>query len=95
MVGADHGSAQEIRDKVGRVAGSPWFAVSPLMHAAGMWTAFSAIMAGLTVVLYDTSNRLDPRLVWETAERESVADDDDGRRRVRRTAGRRVATRQL
>ena len=73
MVGADHGSAQEIRDKVSRVAGSPWFAVSPLMHAAGMWTAFSAIMAGLTVVLYDTSKRLDPRLVWETAERESVA----------------------
>ncbi|BBX45651.1 acyl-CoA synthetase [Mycobacterium cookii] len=73
MVGADHDSAQEIRDKVSRVAGSPWFAVSPLMHAAGMWTAFSAIMAGLTVVLYDTSKRLDPRSVWETAEREGVA----------------------
>jgi fatty-acyl-CoA synthase len=43
------------------------------MHAAGMWTAFSAIMAGLTVVLYDTSKRLDPRSVWETAERENVA----------------------
>jgi 3-oxocholest-4-en-26-oate---CoA ligase len=73
MVGADHASAQEIQDKVSRVAESPWFAVSPLMHAAGMWTAFSAIMAGLTVVLYDTSTRLDPRSVWETAERESVA----------------------
>jgi fatty-acyl-CoA synthase len=42
------------------------------MHAAGMWTAFSAIMAGLTVVLYDTSKKLDPRLVWQTAEREKV-----------------------
>ncbi len=73
MVGADHASAQEIRDKVSRVAGPPWFAVSPLMHAAGMWTAFSAIMAGLTVVLYDTSKRLDPRSVWRTAEREGVA----------------------
>ena len=73
MVGADHASAQEIRDKVSRVAGSPWFAVSPLMHAAGMWTAFSAIMAGLTVVLYDTSKRLDPRSVWQTAEREGVS----------------------
>jgi 3-oxocholest-4-en-26-oate---CoA ligase len=73
MVGADHASAQEIRDKVSRVAGSPWFAVSPLMHAAGMWTAFSAVMAGLTVVLYDTSKRLDPRSVWETAERERVS----------------------
>jgi 3-oxocholest-4-en-26-oate---CoA ligase len=72
MVGADHASAQEIHDKVRRAAGSPWFAVSPLMHAAGMWTAFAAIMAGLTVVLYDTSRNLDPRLVWETAEREKV-----------------------
>ena len=72
MVGADHAHPQEIRDKVSRNPGSPWFAVSPLMHAAGMWTAFSAIMAGLTVVLYDTSKRLDPRLVWQTAEREKV-----------------------
>ncbi len=73
MVGADHACAQDIRDKISRNSGSPWFAVSPLMHAAGMWTAFSAIMAGLTVVLYDTSNKLDPQLVWETAEREKVA----------------------
>jgi len=72
MVGADHAGAQEIRDKVSRNTGSPWFAVSPLMHAAGMWTAFSAIMAGLTVVLYDTSNKLDPQSVWQTAEREKV-----------------------
>ena len=73
MVGADHASAQDIRDKVSRNGGPPWFAVSPLMHAAGMWTAFSAIMAGLTVVLYDTSKKLDPQLVWQTAEREKVA----------------------
>jgi fatty-acyl-CoA synthase len=72
MMGADHASAQEIRDKVNRNAGQPWFAVSPLMHAAGMWTAFAAIMAGLTVVLYDTSKKLDPQLVWQTAEREKV-----------------------
>jgi fatty-acyl-CoA synthase len=42
------------------------------MHAAGMWTAFSAIMAGTPVVLYDTGKKLDPRSVWETAEREKV-----------------------
>ena len=72
MVGADHASAQEIQDKVRRAA-PPWFAVSPLMHAAGMWTAFAAIMAGTTVVLYDTSKKLDPQLVWQTAEREKVA----------------------
>ncbi|OBI45121.1 acyl-CoA synthetase [Mycobacterium colombiense] len=72
MVGADHACAQEIHDKVRGDAGAPWFAVSPLMHAAGMWTAFAAIMAGTPVVLYDTSKRLDPHIVWETAEREKV-----------------------
>jgi 3-oxocholest-4-en-26-oate---CoA ligase len=72
MLGADHASAQEIYDKVRAPASPPWFAVSPLMHAAGMWTAFAAIMAGTTVVLYDTSKKLDPRSVWETAERERV-----------------------
>ncbi len=71
MVGADHESVTEIHDKV-QAAGPPWFAVSPLMHAAGMWTAFSAVMSGTPVVLYDTSKKLDPRSVWETAEREKV-----------------------
>jgi 3-oxocholest-4-en-26-oate---CoA ligase len=71
MVGADHESVTEIHDKV-RNCGPPWFAVSPLMHAAGMWTAFSAVMAGTPVVVYDTSKKLDPRSVWQTAEREKV-----------------------
>jgi len=71
MVGADHASATEIHDKV-RGGGPPWFAVSPLMHAAGMWTAFAALCAGLPVVLYDDRNKLDVRSVWETAEREKV-----------------------
>lgn len=72
MVGADHNSVDEIHAKV-RDGGPPWFAVSPLMHAAGMWTAFSAIMHGLTVVLYDGRGKLDVRSVWETAQREKVA----------------------
>jgi len=54
--------------------GLPWVAVSPLMHAAGIVTAFAAIMAGLTVVLYDTSKKLDPQLVWQNrGARESGA----------------------
>lgn len=72
MVGADHACAEEIHDKVRGAAGAPWFAVSPLMHAAGMWTAFSAIMAGTPVVMYDTGKKLDPRTVLETAQREQV-----------------------
>ncbi len=71
MVGADHAAVDEIHDKV-RTGGPPWFAVSPLMHAAGLWTAFSAIMAGTAVILYDTGKKLDPQLVWQTAEREKV-----------------------
>ncbi len=71
MNGADHESASEIQEKV-RQGGQPWFAVSPLMHAAGMWTTFAAIMNGLPAILYDTGKKLDPRLVWETAEREKV-----------------------
>ncbi|MFA1701747.1 acyl-CoA synthetase [Mycobacterium intracellulare] len=72
MAGADHACAEEIHDKVRGAAGAPWFAVSPLMHAAGMWTAFSAIMAGTPVVMYDTGKKLDPRTVLETAQREKV-----------------------
>jgi fatty-acyl-CoA synthase len=71
MNGADHAAVDEIHDKV-RHAGPPWFAVSPLMHAAGMWTAFSAVLSGQTTVLYDTKNKFDPRTVLETAERHRV-----------------------
>lgn len=71
MNGGDHAAVDEIHQKV-RNAGPPWFAVSPLMHAAGMWTAFSAILSGQTVVLYDTSRKFDPATVLATAEREKV-----------------------
>ena len=72
MVGADHESATEIHDRVRRNEGAPWFAVSPLMHAAGLWTVFSGVLAGLPVVLYDDRNKFDPAHVWQTAEREKV-----------------------
>ncbi|PRC53655.1 acyl-CoA synthetase, partial [Mycobacterium sp. ITM-2017-0098] len=52
--------------------GAPWFAVSPLMHAAGLWTVFSGTLAGLPVVLYDDRSKFDPQVVWQTAEREKV-----------------------
>ncbi|WP_395307415.1 acyl-CoA synthetase [Mycobacterium sp. AMU20-3851] len=71
MNGADHEEVGEIHQKVAN-AGPPWFAVSPLMHAAGMWTAFSGLLSGQTVVLHDTKTRFDPRTVLETAEREKI-----------------------
>lgn len=72
MVGADHESPTEIHDKVRRNDGPPWFAVSPLLHAAGLWTVFSGTLAGLPVVLYDDRTKFDPALVLRTAEREKV-----------------------
>ncbi|MGE2734493.1 acyl-CoA synthetase [Mycolicibacterium vaccae] len=70
MNGADHASASEIHAKVAH-AGPPWFAVSPLMHAAGMWTAFAALLNGQTVILYDKPT-LDPAAVLRTAEKQKV-----------------------
>jgi 3-oxocholest-4-en-26-oate---CoA ligase len=70
MNGADHESVDEIHAKLG-FEGQPWFAVSPLMHAAGMWTAFAGLLNGLPIVLYDKT-RFDPCAVLETAEREKV-----------------------
>lgn len=70
MNGADHEGADEIHAKLG-TPGPPWFAVSPLMHAAGMWTAFAGVLNGQTVVLYD-STKFDPKRVLATAEREKV-----------------------
>src|SRR5246127_454541 len=71
MNGADHACVSEIQQKA-RHGGPPWYAVSPLMHAAGMWTAFAAIMNGLPAILYDSRTKFDPRTVLATAERERV-----------------------
>ena len=90
MNGADHESVDEIHDKV-RHGGQPWFAVSPLMHAAGMWTAFAALLNGLPVVLYDRT-KFDPPAVLADRGARKGRNDDDGRRRVRRAAGRGTAT---
>lgn len=71
MNGDDHPGVEDIHRRA-QHTGAPWFAVSPLMHAAGMWTAFSAILAGQTAVLYDTRQKFDPAAVLEIAEREKV-----------------------
>ena len=72
MVGADHSCAEEIHARVRANEGSPWFAVSPLMHAAGLWTFFSGTLAGLPVVLYDDRTKFNPPVVWATVQRERV-----------------------
>ncbi|BBZ68787.1 acyl-CoA synthetase [Mycolicibacterium insubricum] len=71
MNGADHDSPAEIHQKMA-YQGPPWFAVSPLLHAAGLWTAFAGVLNGLTVVLHDTAKHFDARDVLDTAAREGV-----------------------
>lgn len=72
MNGADHDSAEPLR-ALTAVTGQTWFAVSPLSHAAGTWTAFAGLLAGQTIVLYDDRHPFDARATLDTVEREKVA----------------------
>jgi acyl-CoA synthetase (AMP-forming)/AMP-acid ligase II len=72
MGGADHPTAESIAGGLCD-ARQRWFAVSPLMHAAGIWTTFAAVLGGRTVLVYDNRHKFDPRDVLETAARERVA----------------------
>jgi acyl-CoA synthetase (AMP-forming)/AMP-acid ligase II len=72
MGGADHPSPQAIGDTVRQDSAARWFAVSPLMHAAGIWTSFAAIMNGRTIVVYDNRHKFDARSVFETVQREKI-----------------------
>ena len=79
----------EIHDKVRRNEGAPWFAVSPLMHAAGLWTVFSGASgrpAGGACTTTGRSSTRPPVLADRRAG--EGRHDDDGRRRLRGPAGR-------
>ncbi len=71
MNGSDHESDEPIRTLTA-LTGQSWFAVSPLSHAAGTWTAFSGLLAGQTVVLYDDRNAFDAQRALEIVEKENV-----------------------
>jgi acyl-CoA synthetase (AMP-forming)/AMP-acid ligase II len=45
---------------------------APFMHGAGHWIAFLATMGGSTVVIQDVVDRLDPKDICSTIEREKV-----------------------
>ena len=72
--------------------GTPWFAVSPLMHAAGHVDGVrgSAQRAARGALRHGRSSTRAP--CCETARAGEGRHDDDGRRRVRRPAGRGTAT---
>ncbi|MET9214218.1 MULTISPECIES: AMP-binding protein [unclassified Nocardia] len=72
MNGADHDSPDGLRE-LARMTGHVWFAVSPLSHAAGIWTSFAGLLAGQTVVLYDDRERFDAANALRIAEAERAA----------------------
>ncbi|TLF98275.1 acyl-CoA synthetase [Nocardia cyriacigeorgica] len=72
MNGADHESGAGLRE-LARIGCHVWFAVSPLSHAAGIWTAFSGVLAGQTIVLYDDRRKYDAHHALRIAERERAA----------------------
>jgi len=42
---------------------------APFMHGAGHWTALRALLAGGSVIIPDTPERLDPAAVWSAVDR--------------------------
>ncbi|MFD4442033.1 AMP-binding protein [Nocardia sp. NPDC058519] len=72
MNGADHESGEGLR-QLALMTGHVWFAVSPLSHAAGIWTSFSGLLAGQTVVLYDDQRKFDAHSALRVAEQERAA----------------------
>jgi len=47
------------------------FTIAPLMHGAAIWSAWTALLAGLTVVI-DNAARFDPVEIWDRVERDGV-----------------------
>jgi fatty-acyl-CoA synthase len=72
MGGADHASA-EVIGELAMAGGQVWFAVSPLMHALGVFSALAAVLGGNTVVLYDDRAKFDAGAVLNIVEQEKVS----------------------
>jgi fatty-acyl-CoA synthase len=71
MAGRDGASAEELA-AIATAGGGIWFSAAPLMHAAALWTSFSGLHNGGTVVMHDDSEPFDARTILETVEREKV-----------------------
>jgi fatty-acyl-CoA synthase len=71
MTGHEYASPEAIAAAV-PTSGQTFFAVSPLMHAAGISTALTAVLGGRTAVVYDNRHKFDAQSVLRTAELEKV-----------------------
>lgn len=70
-----HGPANVPQDIASRAADAyplSLFPVAPLMHGAAIWSVWSALLNGLTIVL-DESPAFDPVTVWDTVARHKAS----------------------
>ncbi|MDQ2728135.1 MAG: AMP-binding protein [Actinomycetota bacterium] len=65
-------AAQDEVVKAALEGGSRFLPNAPLMHGAAQWLGMNAVITGGTLVINDVVDRLDPREVWTTVEREGV-----------------------
>ena len=65
-------TATTIDEFVSAASGRRALIAPPFMHGAGHWVSFSTWNAGGTVIVPSIPDRLDPRDVWSTVEREAV-----------------------
>ena len=70
-----HGPITAPQDIASRAADAyplSMFPIAPLMHGAAMWTVWSALLNGLTIIL-DEGRLFDPERVFDIAEREGAS----------------------
>ena len=68
--GAEYESYEEIFDAVSNSSPSSFLLAPPLMHGAAQWASISSMVMGVTLVLPDNNEKLDPHDYLLTAERE-------------------------
>lgn len=61
----------DIADRVARAYPLRLMPIAPLMHGAAIWSAWSALAGGITIVL-DEGRSFDPERLWDTIAREKV-----------------------
>lgn len=62
---------QEIADRVAHAYALRLMPIAPLMHGAAIWSAWSALSGGITIVI-DEGRVFDPERLWDTIAREKV-----------------------
>ncbi len=70
MAGSAEATAESIAAAARANPGDPWYAVSPMMHAAAQWTAYSGLHGGAPVLVHDDSGPFDAATILRAAERE-------------------------